>query len=127
MAVIAGYDGGVDWGLIVDSDVAGYSTHSWSVDVTGEAHDITDFNSSGWRTFLAGLKGWSGSVELFVDGTTHCSPSDVGSSATLKLSLNSSNYLSGTAICTGWHPTASVDGVETQSLDFQGTGTLAYT
>jgi len=125
MAVITGHDGQVDWADIVDSDVA-YRTHAWSLDLVGDTHDVTDFTSTGWREFVAGLKGWSGTVELYIDGAYSPVPSDVGSSARLHLYL-SDNYLDGTAICTGWHPSVSVDGVETQTLDFQGTSDLTFT
>ena len=124
MAEIAGYAGHVDWGDILDSDIAGYRSSSWSLDLAGDTLDTTDFNSIGWRTFIAGLKSWTGSVELFVDATTRIQPSDVNSSATITVYLNSSNFLTGTAICNGWSPSLAVDGVETQSLSFTGTGAL---
>ncbi len=126
MAEITGYSGQIDFGVIVDSDVS-YHTTGWSLDLVGDTHDITDFTSSGWRRFLAGLKGWSGSFEMFADATNSIVPSDVGSNATLKLYINSTNYLSGNAICTGWHHSTAVDGVQTISMDFQGNSDLSYT
>jgi len=124
MANIAGYNGQVDFGTIIDSDVCGYSTFSWSLDQTADTLDSTDFCSTGWRDFIAGLKTWSGSVELYIDGTSRIQPSDVGTSAAIHLYMNSTNYLSGTAICTGWNPTVAVDGIESQTISFQGTGAL---
>ena len=127
MTEVLGYNGEVDWATIIDSDQS-YNTYSWSADITSEAHDVTNFDSTGWRKFLAGLKGWSGTVEMYIDSDTtyHIQPSDVGSSAALKLYLDSTHYITGSAICTGWHPAVAVDGVETQTLDFQGASDLTY-
>lgn len=125
MAVIKGYDGHVDWGTIMDSDVA-YRAHSWTLDVEGDTEDITDFDSTGWREFVGTLKGWSGSVELYRDDTNTVDPTDVNSQATLKLYLNATHYFSGPAIVTGIHPAHTIDGVATQSIDFQGTSDLNY-
>lgn len=125
MGALAGYSGKVNWGTVV-SDV-GYDLNAWKLDYTAEALDTTDFSTSGWRAFIAGLKAWSGSVEAFCDDTKQLTIADVGSSATIQLYNNDSHYYSGTAICTGVHPSVSVDGVQTQTLDFQGTGALTYT
>lgn len=124
MAEIVGYNGDFNWTGIVDRATAGYHTHTWSLDLVADALDATDFDSTGWRDFIAGLKGWTGSVELNVDSSARIAPSDVGASAAIKFFLNSSNTLTGTAICTGWHPAVAVDGLETQTLDIQGTGIL---
>ena len=126
MPQIAGYNGQLDWGAIVDSDMA-YRTNAWSLDVVADALDATDFTSAGWREFIAGLKGWTGSIELFVDSTKRIQPSDVGATAALKLYLSDGQYLNGSGICIGWHPAVSVDGIETQTLDFQGTSDLFIT
>ena len=125
MSVIKGYDAQVDLGVIVDSDVA-YRTSGWSLDVAGDTHDVTDFTSEGWREFLAGLKGWSGTIEKFVDDTNQIVPSDVGATATITLYLNSTHYLRGSAILNGWNPSVAVGDAETESLSFQGTSDLFY-
>jgi len=128
MTVIAGYDGQFDWGGIIDSDVT-YHTHSWSLDVTGDMLDVTDFTSAGWREFIAGLKGWSGSVELYTDSANgkQVVPSDVGTSAALRLYFNSTDYAWGKAYVSGWSAAVAVDGVETQTVNFQGTSDLFWT
>ena len=89
--------------------------------------DITNLSSTGWRKFKGGLKSWTGSLEVYTDGTNVFVPSDVGASAQLKLYVNSTNYLVGDAICSAWHPAVSVDGVQTQTMDFQGNSDLSYT
>ena len=123
MGAIVGYGGQVDWGLIIDSD-ANYQAGGWNVDVTADALDVTVFNTTGYRSFLAGLKSWSGSVDLKVDETIHMQVSDVGASATIRLYMSDASLLKGTAICTGWHPAVAVEGEQTQTMDFQGTGAL---
>ena len=126
MAVIKGYDGAVDFGVIVDSDMA-YTTNGWSLDVTADTADITDFTSTGWREFLSNLKSFSGSLELFVDATKQVQPSDIGAQTGIRLYFNTTDYLWGQAIVTGWNPASAVDGVATQSLAFQGTSDLFFT
>jgi len=125
MAPIAGFNGSVDFGTIVDSDVA-YRTHAWSTDISADSLDTTDFTSAGWREFIAGLKSWSGTVEMYVDSTNRIVPSDVGNStlATITLDLDGTSKLQGKAFVTSWNPAVTVDGVETQSLGFQGTSDL---
>lgn len=125
MARLAGYGGQVDWGTIIDSDVA-YGALGWSLDVTADMLDVTDFSSTGDREFIRGLKGWTGSIDLKIDGTNQIVPTDVGSSATVKLFLSSTLYLKGTGICNGWSPAVTVDGEETQTLSLQGTGALIH-
>jgi predicted secreted protein len=124
MAALVGYGGKVDWSTVV-SDV-GYDINAWKLDFTAEALDSTDFSSVGWRTFIAGLKQWGGSVEAFVDGAAQLTIADVGSSAAIKLYNDTNHYFTGTALCTGVHPSVSVEGIQTQTLDFQGTGALIY-
>ena len=126
MSVITGYSGQIDWGATLDSDTA-YNTHSWSLDVTADIHDITDFTTSGWRKQTAGLKGWSGTMEIYVDDTVWVETSHVGANVALKLYLNDTKYFSGNAICSGIHPAVSVDGIETQTIDFAGSSDLSFT
>jgi len=96
---------------------------SWTCDYTLDALDTTDFADSGLRTYIAGLSGWSGSFEGFKDGAPTLT---VGTSYVLHLreSATTTQQYSGTAIITGLHGSASVDGIVTESYDFQGTGTL---
>jgi len=124
MAALVGYGGKVDWSTVV-SDV-GYDINAWKLDFTAESLDSTDFSTSGWRTFIAGLKQWGGSLDAFIDGTNQLTIADVGSSATIKLYNDTNHYYKGTALCTGVHPSVGVEGIQTQSLDFQGTGALTY-
>ena len=125
MATMAGYEGKVVWGTVI-SDV-GYNVHAWSMDVTVDPLETTDFADAGNKTFIRGLKSWSGSVEVYADSTNNITVADVGSSATVQLYVNATKYWSGSALCTGWHPAVAVDGVVSGTLDFQGSGLLTYT
>ena len=53
-AAIAGYTGTVDG--------ACNEVKSWSVTISTEMLETTDFCSSGWREFIAGLKGATGEL-----------------------------------------------------------------
>jgi len=127
MAELRGYGGQVDWETIIDSDLS-YNVHSWSLDVSADALDVTNFDSTGWRKQLSGLKGWTGTIEAYIpsDVSLRFQPSDVGSEATLKLYVDSTHYYYGKAICTGVSPSVSVDGVETQTFNFTGSSDLFY-
>lgn len=125
MTRLAGYNGWVNWAGIAPS-ASTYATMTWNLDLVADMLDVTDFNSSGDREFIRGLKGWTGTIEMKIDNANQIQPSDVGSSAELSLALSDGSTLSGSALCSGWHPSVTVDGEETQSLDFQGSGSLIY-
>ena len=125
MAEIAGYGGKVIWTGIA-SDVS-YNVRAWALDVVVDPLEVTTFADSGNRTYIRGLKGWSGTVDLYTDDTKQTDVADVGTSAAISLYLNGTHYYSGTALCTGFHPATNVDGVVEGSLDFTGSGLLSYT
>jgi len=120
---IAGHTGTIDLGAKLDSDTA-YNTHSWSIDVAADTFDITKFSAKTWKLFLAGLKGWTGSAALYTDVSYRIPPSDVGSEVTGRFYYNATVGLTGKCIISGWHPAVSVDGVETQTVDLQGSSDL---
>ena len=133
MAAIAGYNGSVAWSAgVYNSDTAGVSLNvrTWSLDYVADTLDTTDFTSTGDRTFISGLRSWSGTCESLLDGTA--SPlgdaSDLGSldsvSDVITITASSGKTYSGTAFVTGIHPSVAVDGVNTVTVDFQGTGAI---
>ena len=79
---------------------------------------------------MAGMKQWGGSLEAYIDSVKPLPVSDVGSTGTLRLYAHVSDAVvdnviyKGSAICTGIHPSVAVEGIETQTLDFQGTSAL---
>lgn len=121
MAKLAGKGGSVTW-------AAGYAANvlSWTLDYVGDALDTTDFadGASSIRSFLAGLKSWSGSYEAIVDDTTKTiAPGAAKSAATF--TLGGSRTLTGDIIATSVSYSTTVDGLVVVSVSFQGTGALA--
>ncbi len=96
---------------------------SWTVDYVIDAMDSTDFADVGVKSYIAGLSGWSGSFEGYKDGAPGLT---VGTSYVLHLneSTTTTQRYTGTAIITGLHGSASLDGIVAIGYDFQGTGPL---
>ena len=117
MARLAGTAGDV---TIAAGSVTGIK--SWTLDYVAEALDTTGFDSSGVRTYIPGLKGWSGSFEGYKNGA----PSAIGAEVALVLkeSATATQKFNGQAIITGLSANTSVDGIVTYSYSFTGTGAL---
>ncbi len=124
MAEIAGYGGNVTFVGVIGS---GLDARSWTLDLSADTPDITDFDDTGnWRVFLTALKGWTATVDCVIDNADPVQPSDVGTNAVLDLFLVAAgNNYTGNAICNSLSATVSVEGEATQTLSFQGTGALA--
>ncbi len=107
---------------------------TWTLDYTGEALDTTDFNDSGWRTFIPGIKGFTATCEKF--WTT--AENENAWLATTKLvrfferydatpSITNAYYHEGSLVITGISPVVSVDGGPvTQTMTMTGTGALTF-
>jgi len=126
MAEIAGYTGRFTFGASTVSDTK-HNILSWSAEIVCDALETTGFADEGQRTYIRGLRGWTASVEGLVDATNSIAGTVPGTTANLKLYINSSNYYTGDAICTGASPNVAVDGVETISFTFQGLSDIVYT
>jgi predicted secreted protein len=111
---------------------------AWKIDIKADTGEITEMatdNSLAWRTFLATLKGWTGSIDLaYVDMTDTNGQKmlfdKLGSSAyEAVFDLDSSHELTGDIIVTGFPIECAIDGIEGAgvSVSFQGTGAIAYT
>ena len=127
MAELAGYGGSVVFSDII-SDATAMCANSWSLNISLDTHDVTDFCSTdAWRDFIAGLKGWTATVDVKVDGSYPLNATKLGTSAQLDLYLvaGGANYY-GTAILNSFSPSVSVDAEETMTIGFQGTGALTY-
>lgn len=123
MATFVGSGGTV----LVGSDVVG-EIRSWSVDETMDAIESSTIGDS-YRTFEVGMKGWSGSMEVYFDDTdTAQQAMTVDSSITVSFQMEGNttgdHKLSGTALVTGRSVTASFDGMTEATLTVQGTGAL---
>jgi len=106
---------------------------AWSLDVTQETVDITDFDSSGWKESTATLNSWSGSITAIFDASGTAEGAlqtglTGGSSVALELTLGagsgSYDVYSGSAIITGQSVTNDVNGIVEATFSFEGTGAL---
>lgn len=125
MATFSGNDGVVKIGANQVAEVM-----SFTVNQTMEPIDDTVMGDS-WRTHLAGLKTWDGSVECRWDDTDTNGQEalTVGASVTLNLMPEGSGVgeyeLSGTASVTSVSQTQSYDNTTvTRTFTFQGNGAL---
>lgn len=124
-----GYGGDVTWVGTKHSDFT-KNVRSWTIDYTADSLDTTDFSSTGDRTFIGGLRTWSGTYECLLDGATAplSDSANVGAVITgtdiITITAASGRTYTGDAIVSGIHPSVSVDGVNVITYDFQGTGAL---
>ena len=109
---------------------------NWSLDCGEDDIDVTNFDSDGWKEFLAGLKEWSGSFEgNFVyddptDGSGKKGQKVIfeawrdGTKAKITLNVNSTINLEGDSLL---KPSIEVphDDKASFSCDYQGTGKLS--
>ena len=127
MASTSGYNGKVKVGANTVGEVM-----SFTVNENMEPIDTTVMGTAGsWRTHLAGLKTWDGTIEVrFDDADSGQDALDIGASVTLELypeGDGSGDYkLSGTASVTGVSQTQSYDNTTvTRTFTFQGSGALS--
>jgi len=106
---------------------------AWSLDVTQETVDVTDFDSSGWKESAATLNSWTGSITAIFDASGTAEGAlqtglTGGSSVALELQLGggagSYDVYSGNAIITGQSITNDVNGIVEATFSFEGTGAL---
>ena len=119
MAAISGKDGSINF-----TNAETY-IRNWTMNLIADTYDtsIMEGVSSG-RSFIAGIKGWSGSFECNYSTGNTAVPGD---SATIicRSSTSTAGVFTGTAIITGMDVSAPVDGLVTQSYTFQGSEGVA--
>lgn len=125
---ITGKSGSIKIGAVVVSAMA-----SWKLDLQGDVKEVTNFQSNGWKENISGIKSWSGSS----DGQWNVSADVTGQTALQNALLNGTimamvynldgthNY-SGNALVKKISIDEAVDGVVKFSVDYEGTGALAY-
>ncbi len=122
MAKIHGKSGSVAG---VTETVTVTNVTSWTVDVDCDLAEVTNMASSDdWKEFLAGFKGWTGSVECVHD-TSDTGTGAIGATTTLTLTMVSGTTLSGQAIINGVSFSQPHDGAVTATYNFTGTGALS--
>jgi len=127
---IKGHEGSV---TVAGNASAMGNAKAWSLDITQETADITDFGSSGWKESTATLKSWSGSITAIFDGSG-ADEGDLiaaltgGTTATVDLQVGDgttgNDKFSGTTNITSMSITNDVNGIVEASFNFEGTGTL---
>jgi len=136
MATLHGKEGRVIWPGKYTSHV-----HSWSADIEYEVVEDTAWEyestaldatpvpgtgGAGWRTYIYGLKTFSGSFDCYMDGTSPPSV-DPGTAAEIYLvNKNGTSYWHGMAIVTGTSVEAPIEGIQEVTIDFQGVGHLEF-
>lgn len=127
MATHKGSEGTVKVGANAVAEI-----RSYSITETADTLEDTVMGDAA-RTYLASLKSFSGSMEVFWDetdtnGQVALSP---GSSVTINIypegSTSGDTYYTGSIIVTEKNITASFDGMVEASISFQGTGALSET
>lgn len=124
MATHAGSEGTVKSGANAIAEI-----RSFSLEESADTIEDTTMGDTS-RTYLTGLKTFSGSVDVFWDETdTNGQVSfSVGASVTLAVypegATSGDTYYSGTAIVTGRTITSSFDGMVEASFTLQGSGAL---
>ena len=103
------------------------SVHSWTLSYAGDTLETTDFDdSSGGRSYIAGITSWSGSYDCYYDTGNTKVPGNTGT-IILRTTTGDSALFTGSIIITGMDVGDPVDGIATQSYTFQGTGVLGTT
>lgn len=124
---ISGKSGGVYLGVNKVAEIT-----NWSLDIEADMLESTNFDSSGWRQYVAGLKGWSGSFEgewKMSDTTGQKALQDAllgGTTVSIKLDVNGTNNYTGTAYISTQGVETPVDDLVTVNFDYQGSGALTY-
>jgi len=100
---------------------------SWTLNRKADLYDSTNFDdSTGGRSYVAGFTDWSGSFEGFYSTGNTVAPGDTAAALILRTtSTGTTGLYYGTAIITAMDVVTGVDGLITQSYNFQGTGALA--
>jgi len=122
MAIISGRYGQVNF--------VGAETYvrSWSFDWNAENYDSTNFDeSSGGRSYVAGMPGWSGTFETYFSTGNTATPGTSGAITLRTSATGTVDLYHGGAILMSMAITAPVDGLVTQTYTFQGIGTPAQT
>jgi len=128
MATVAGKDADI---TVADYDA---NCHAWSLDIVADPLEDTNWDDSGvgqaqegWRTNKAGLKGFSGSFECRADSVpaTSLLPGTDVATAKFYVDVATTFGYSGSIIITAVHPGATIDGLETLTVDFVGDGALS--
>lgn len=128
MAYLSGTAGSVT--IVYGGTAMVGGVREWTLDMGQDTPETTVFGD-GWRTFINGLRTFTGALTMLADpanvvqGTIRSAL--IGGSAPFEFRFyHGTNYYNGSAIPTGMSPGIAYDGVGENSFDIQGTGPLSY-
>lgn len=129
MAFVSGTAGSVAFVSGGTSLITG--AYSWGLDIGQETPETTAFGDS-WKTYLPGIREWTGTLELIKDpagGAQGTVQSLIigGSAAIVFRFYEGSNFYAGSAYVSGGAPEISYDDKAVISYDLTGHGPLSYT
>ncbi len=108
--------------------------HTWTIDYICDTEEDTDFAAAAldeFKTFIAGLSSWTGSINVYTEigaiATWDLPGATVAAIFHWSIAPLALHNLAGDVIVTGWSPGTPVGGIETMDLSFQGTGALGVT
>jgi len=108
----------------------------WTITASLDVDEDTQFGDN-WKTYLAGLASWSGTMsgnfdpsdtyqKELIDALVAASPGTTITDARFELE-DSNDYFSGSLIVTSVEVNPSIAGTVKVSIGFQGTGALSLT
>lgn len=125
---------GKSGGLYIDSNKVA-EIKNWNLDLSADMLDSTNFDSNGWKQFIAGLKEWSASAEgnytVNTDTNGQKAIQDAwlaGTSLSIELRVGATvPKYTGSVLISSMPVEVPVDGIVGISIELQGTGALGYT
>lgn len=125
---IAGKGGALKIGVNQVAEVEG-----WKLDLQGDTIDTTSQDSAGWKTFIQGLKEWSGSADtswaVATDANGQKAIQDAllnGTTVSVEFNVNGVNKYTGNTLVKKINIDSTVKDKIKLSVDLQGTGALTY-
>lgn len=115
-AAIPGYNGSVNIGGAI------LEARNINITLESDSPDATSYDGSGWKEFIAGLKGGNGTFEAIVTPTIA-----VGYHAASTFAVAGGESYAGALIMQTVVPAAPVDGVANYSYTFVFTGVITKT
>ena len=129
MAIDKGWRGAVKVGASTVAQI-----NEWTLDMSMDALEFTNFGSTYDREFMPGLRSFSGSFSGYSEDTDACqhallaeftTDTDAPAVVTLSLLTSAANGFTGSAVLTGITRGAVADGLQTFSATFQLAGSLS--
>lgn len=127
---VAGKNGKVVIGEASTKKVVGIK--NWSLELSLDTLETTALGDD-WKNYITGLKEWSasseGDYEVPVDADGQQALQDAflnGTTVTVKLYVDGTNYYKGEAFINSLSIEDSVDDVVSISIEFTGTGALTF-